>query len=95
VTETKAAVMECKLIEVVQLCHASGEPAEGWLVLGEVIVVYVDKSLIKDGVYQTALANPIMRAGRGGDYVEVTEDRMFEMQRPAGSSHPAFHGPQE
>ncbi|MEH2545748.1 flavin reductase (DIM6/NTAB) family NADH-FMN oxidoreductase RutF [Bradyrhizobium sp. AZCC 2262] len=65
---------------------------QGWLVLGEVVAVYIDKSLIKDGVYQTALANPILRAGRGGDYVEVTQDRMFEMDRPTGSSNPAFHG---
>ena len=53
--------------------------------------MYIDKSLIKGGVYQTALANPILRAGRG----EVTEDRMFEMRRPLGSSHPAFYGPQD
>jgi flavin reductase (DIM6/NTAB) family NADH-FMN oxidoreductase RutF len=89
------AAMECKVVEIVRLRHASGEAAEGWLVLGEVVAVYIDKTLIKDGVYQTALANPILRAGRGGDYVEVTEDRMFEMDRPPGSSHPAFHGPQE
>jgi len=57
----------------------------------EVVAVYIDKSLIKGGVYQTALANPVLRAGRG----EVTEDRMFEMRRPPGSSHPAFHGPQD
>ena len=49
-------------------------------------------ALLWSGVYQTALANPILRAGRGGDYVEVTEDRMFEMRRPPGSSHPDFHG---
>src|SRR5438128_7767703 len=68
------------------------EKVQGWLVLGEVVAVYIDKSLIKDGVYQTALANPILRSGRGGDYVEVTQDRVFEMERPPGSSHPAFHG---
>jgi hypothetical protein len=44
----------------------------------EVVAVYIDKPLIKGGVYQTALANPILPAGRG----EVTEDRMFEMGRP-------------
>jgi flavin reductase (DIM6/NTAB) family NADH-FMN oxidoreductase RutF len=93
VGESRAA-MECKVIEVIRLRHAKGEPAEGWLVLGEVVAVYIDKSLIRDGVYQTALANPILRAGRGGDYVEVTEDRMFEMPRPPGSSHPDFHGSQ-
>jgi flavin reductase (DIM6/NTAB) family NADH-FMN oxidoreductase RutF len=91
VGESRAA-MECKVIDVIRLRHANGEPAEGWLVLGEVVAVYIDKALIKDGVYQTALANPILRAGRGGDYVEVTEDRVFEMTRPPGSSHPDFHG---
>jgi len=54
--------------------------------------VYIDKALIQDGVYQTALSVPILRAGRGGDYVEVTQDRMFEMARPPGSSKPEFHG---
>jgi flavin reductase (DIM6/NTAB) family NADH-FMN oxidoreductase RutF len=91
VRESRAA-MECKVTEIVQFKNVRGEKVTGWLVLGEVVAVYIDKSLIKDGVYQTALANPILRAGRGGDYVEVTQDRMFEMKRPPGSSHPAFHG---
>ncbi len=63
VGESRAA-MECKVSEVLRLRHARGEAAEGWLVLGEVIAVYIDKSLAS---YQTALANPILRAGRGGD----------------------------
>lgn len=91
VLESRAA-MECKVTEIVKFKNWKGEAVEGWLVLGEVVAVYIDKALIKDGVYQTALANPILRAGRGGDYVEVTQDRMFEMERPPGSSSPAFHG---
>ncbi|MDE5447035.1 flavin reductase family protein [Bradyrhizobium sp. CSA207] len=91
VLESRAA-MECKVTEIIEFKNWKGEKVGGWLVLGEVVAVYIDKSLIKDGVYQTALANPILRAGRGGDYVEVTQDRMFEMERPAGSSHPAYHG---
>ena len=39
-------------------------------------------ALIKDGVYQTALARPIVRAGRKGDYFEIRPDAMFEMERP-------------
>ena len=62
------------------------------LVPGEVVAVYIDKSLIEDGVYNTALARPILRAGRGGDYLEVKTENMFEMKRPAGSSKPEFHG---
>jgi len=91
VGESKAA-MECKVIEVSQLANARGEKVEGWFVLGEVVAVYIDKALIQDGVYNTALAHPIMRAGRGGDYFEVTSENMFEMKRPAGSSRPEFHG---
>jgi flavin reductase (DIM6/NTAB) family NADH-FMN oxidoreductase RutF len=91
VGESRAA-MECKVTEVSQLTNARGEKVEGWFVLGEVVAVYLDKSLIEDGVYNTALARPILRAGRGGDYLEVRTENMFEMKRPAGSSKPEFHG---
>lgn len=46
------------------------------------VAVHIDKTLIKDGVYQTAEAHPILRAGRMGDYIEVRPDAMFEMVRP-------------
>jgi flavin reductase (DIM6/NTAB) family NADH-FMN oxidoreductase RutF len=74
------------------LTNARGEKVEGWFVLGEVVAIYIDKSLIEDGVYNTALARPILRAGRGGDYLEVRTENMFEMKRPPGSSKPEFHG---
>jgi hypothetical protein len=50
--------------------------------LGEVVAVYIDKAMIRDGVYQTALARPIARAGRRGDYFVMTPETMFEMGRP-------------
>lgn len=74
---------ECRLTQVVQLQGADGAKASAWLVLGEVVAVHIDKSLIIDGVYQTALAHPILRAGRAGDYAEIRPDAMFEMRRPA------------
>ena len=73
---------ECKLSQIIQLQGASGEKAQAWLTLGEVVAVHIDKAFIKDGVYQTALARPIARAGRKGDYFEVRPDAMFEMIRP-------------
>jgi flavin reductase (DIM6/NTAB) family NADH-FMN oxidoreductase RutF len=73
---------ECKLTQIVQLQGADGRKAQAWLTLGEVVAVHIDKSLIKDGVYQTALARPIVRAGRMGDYFEIRPDAMFEMVRP-------------
>jgi flavin reductase (DIM6/NTAB) family NADH-FMN oxidoreductase RutF len=73
---------ECKLTQIVQLQRADGRQVSGWLTLGEVVAVHIDKTLIKDGVYQTALARPIVRAGRRGDYFEIRPDALFEMPRP-------------
>ena len=73
---------ECKVAQIVQLQGADGTKANAWLTLGEVVAVHIDKAMIKDGVYQTALAQPIVRAGRKGDYFVIRQDAMFEMQRP-------------
>src|SRR5271169_1508215 len=73
---------ECRLSQFIQLQGADGRKAQSWLTLGEVVAVHIDKAFIKDGIYQTALAHPIVRAGRKGDYFEITQDAMFEMQRP-------------
>ncbi len=73
---------ECKLTQIIQLQGADGTKAQAWLTLGEVVAVHIDKALIKDGVYQTAMARPIVRAGRRGDYFEIRPEAMFEMTRP-------------
>jgi len=73
---------ECKVTQIIQLQGADGTKAQAWLTLGEVVAVHIDKALIKDGVYQTALAHPIVRAGRRGDYFEIKAEDMFEMVRP-------------
>jgi flavin reductase (DIM6/NTAB) family NADH-FMN oxidoreductase RutF len=73
---------ECRLTQIIQLQNAGGEKVNGWLTLGEVVAVHIDKSLIQDGVYQTAMARPIVRAGRRGDYFEIRPDAMFETVRP-------------
>ena len=73
---------ECKLTQIIQLQGANGEKAQAWLTLGEVVAVHIDKAMIRDGVYQTGLAHPIVRAGRKGDYFEIRPEAMFEMVRP-------------
>jgi len=74
--------MECKLAEIVQLKTASGASLQSWLVLGEVIAVHIDSSLLKDGIYDTAAAHPILRAGGSGGYAEISAASMFQMPRP-------------
>ncbi len=81
VGEAKAA-MECKVLDIIQFKSKEGRAVKAWLTLGEVVAVYLDRSVIKDGVYQTAEAHPILRAGRMGDYAEITPEIMFEMVRP-------------
>jgi flavin reductase (DIM6/NTAB) family NADH-FMN oxidoreductase RutF len=81
VTESPVS-FECSLAEIIQLTGVDGRKAEAWLTLREVVAVHIDKVFIKDGVYQPALAHPIARAGRRGDYFEMTPETMFEMIRP-------------
>ena len=73
---------ECKLTQIIRLQGADGKEAQAWLTLGEVVAVHIDKTMIRDGVYQTGLARPIVRAGRKGDYFEIRPEAMFEMVRP-------------
>ena len=73
---------ECRKTQMIQLEGHDGTKVESWLVLGEVVAVHIDPSLIETGVYDTAAARPILRAGRMGDYAEIRPDAMFEMPRP-------------
>jgi len=73
---------ECKLTQIIRLQGADGKEAQAWLTLGEVVAVHIDKAMIRDGVYRTGLARPIVRAGRKGDYFEIKDEDMFEMTRP-------------
>ena len=75
-------VFECRLSQLVQLTSAVGDAVDTWLVLGEVVGVHIDQTLLKDGVYQTADAGPILRGGGPADYFEITPEQRFEMYRP-------------
>ena len=73
---------ECVRTQQLRLTGADGAPARAWVTFGEVVGVHIDRALIRDGVYQTADAHPVLRAGRLGDYVEVRPDAVFSMRRP-------------
>ena len=74
---------ECKCTEIIQLKSASGDKIQSWLVLGEVVAVYIDKALLKNGDYDTAAAQHLARAGGLGDYFWMDEGRKLQMTRPA------------
>jgi flavin reductase (DIM6/NTAB) family NADH-FMN oxidoreductase RutF len=73
---------ECRLTQLIQLQDLAGETVETWLVLGQVVGVHIDPSLLREGIYDTAGAHPILRAGGQGAYAQINPDIMFEMIRP-------------
>jgi flavin reductase (DIM6/NTAB) family NADH-FMN oxidoreductase RutF len=73
---------ECRVTQVIQLQGVDGTQVSSWLTLGEVVAVHIDKALLKDGIYDTAAARPILRGGGPADYFEVTPEQLFRMRRP-------------
>jgi flavin reductase (DIM6/NTAB) family NADH-FMN oxidoreductase RutF len=71
---------ECKVTQIIQLQRADQEKVPSWLVLGEVVAVHIARSLLKDGIYDTAAAEPILRGGGPADFFQLGE--LFKMYRP-------------
>jgi flavin reductase (DIM6/NTAB) family NADH-FMN oxidoreductase RutF len=73
---------ECRRTQVIQLQTAAGDTVPTWLVLGEVVAVHIDNRLLKDGVYDTAGADHVLRGGGPADYFTIGADQLFRMVRP-------------
>lgn len=73
---------ECRCTQIVQLERHDHQKVEAWLVLGEVVGVHLDENLLKDGVYDTANAQHIMRGGGPADYFSIGPEQLFQMSRP-------------
>ena len=74
---------ECRRTQILQLEGADGRTVPTWLVLGEVVQVHIARHLLKDGVYDTAGAGHILRAGGPADYFSIGPEQLFRMARPA------------
>lgn len=72
---------ECRVSQIIQLELHDHSKIDTWLILGEVVAVHIDPEFIEDGVYNTAMARPILRAGRLGDYFATSPETMFQMDR--------------
>jgi len=79
VGETPVA-FECKVSQIVQLKRADQALVPSWLILGEVVAVHIAEHLLKNGIYDTAAAEPILRGGGPADYFEL--GNLFKMGRP-------------
>ena len=70
------AALECKWLKTLPLEPLGGGSPAYFLVIGQVVGVYIDDRFIHDGIVDTAAMRPIMRAGYR-DYFVVTPENRF------------------
>lgn len=75
------AALECRSVSIQQLRDIDGNEVPRWMVIGQVMGIFIDDAFVKDGRFDTAGANPVARCGYA-DYAEVTS--LFSIQRPPG-----------
>ena len=73
------AVLECKVTETLVPKSLTGENSENIMILGQVIGIHIDETIIRDGRLDMAIARPVARMGYM-DYSEGSD--VFEMFRP-------------
>lgn len=73
---------ECRTAQVVRLTGSDGTPAQSWLTIGEVVGVHIDTALLNDGIYDTAQARPLLRAGGPTAYFGIRPENRLDLRRP-------------
>ncbi len=76
------AALECRLLQVVDLVDLDGASAGHRLAIGQVVGVHIDPAYLRDGLFDTAAARAIARAGYRDEYFEATPETLFRMLRP-------------
>ncbi|WP_414473867.1 flavin reductase family protein [Microvirga sp. M2] len=77
------AALECRWLQTVPLAPLGGGEPSYFMVIGQVVGVYIDDRYIVDGLVDTAAMRPITRAGYR-DYFVATPETKFQMTRPGG-----------
>ncbi len=78
VAESPAA-LECRLTRSLALTDLEGRETGAHLILGQVVATHIRDEFIRNGRFDTALAQPIARCGYN-DYATV--ERVWEIARP-------------
>jgi flavin reductase (DIM6/NTAB) family NADH-FMN oxidoreductase RutF len=73
---------ECKVTQILRLKTAAGRDIDSWVTFGEVVAVHIDKTLLKDGVFDTFGADIILRAGGPSAYARILPESRFDLRRP-------------
>lgn len=78
VAESPAA-LECKVVSVTELADIEGRKIGRYVVIGQVVGVHIDPTVIEDGHFDTAKARALARCGYR-DYAVVAST--FQLARP-------------
>ena len=73
---------ECRLAEIIQLKTSDQKILDSWFVIGEVVGVHIVKTALKDGLYDTANMQHVMRGGGPADYFSIAPEQLFKLFRP-------------
>lgn len=81
VPRVKAApiAMECKHLKTIELFDLAGETTNSWMVMGQVVGIHIDDSIIDGDRVCTEKVRPVARLGYM-DYASV--DSTFSIERP-------------
>ena len=74
------ASLECKHWKTIELPDVNGDKGH-FIIIGQVIGIYIDDAVIKDGIVDTASMRPLARMGYM-DYAVVTPETAFTLDRP-------------
>lgn len=74
--------VECEVTQIVPLVDSAGASADSWLVIGEAVRVHIRYSAVRDGTFETPLANPVFRGGGPTTYYALDPTTRFDMTRP-------------
>ena len=80
-----AAAIECRWLKTVPLVPLEGGEPANFLVIGQVVSIYIDDRFVANGLVDTGAMRPIMRGGYF-DYFTATPETRFEMRRPKGGN---------
>lgn len=71
---------ECKYVKTVDLPGTDGKPNPYSIIIGQVVGIYIDDAIIKNGIVDLSAARVIARLGHLDEYTVV--DNVFKMKRP-------------
>ena len=76
------AALECKYWKTISLPDVAPGSDDGhFMIIGQVVGIYIDDKFIQDGIVNTAEMRPLARMGYM-DYGVITPETTFVMQRP-------------